>query len=644
MGVLDDFVAAGKKYGPVSLNPDGSVPNPAQFEELKKAPGAIWPGYNPTPTAPVVPTDPPVNEAGIPGGTESGMDTGEGTGAALLGRQFAFPRANVGMGMQPTVMPAFEDFTPAGGAQGKAILDEAFVGAPGRASEALGEVGNIEDQASKARQEFYKSEQPRQQEQAAIVQQHRLHNQEQLMARQAQLEKATQNYSNDLADRGKFWRNPGNIIAAIGAIFIQAGAGHQDPTAGIRVLNNAVNADFQQRKQLADSHMGELKSNLASYRQLVGDIEGGDMMALAESKRIAGMEIERIGAQFQGPLAKAKAKAAKAQLDQQAAVGYFQAYNHYVFNNTKLADPRLAAETKALGQAMPGVGPTPLKGSWAPGAVKPVGAAGSVGKAGSVGQGGGQAALPKAVQNGVWSNLDRPMDEKTRKSLNDRYPGAADQISQERDDITRRIWSTSGGDPKKFNKEMEEFERWVESDVKEIAKAAQQHVSDISGTRRLQTHMGVISALAQRLHKSENEVIEAATNQTLGASNVKAWKELMAAMRSAGGSKEQIQENDIEDAVAGFRQLLAGNVNAYFKTTSGSAVSATEADRLKQVIANDHGWNSIQGFVNDSSARSAAALNNATSTAAHPVSGTLYRLQAGIGTPKLDSKGMKGAK
>ncbi len=623
-------------YPGVGINPV-AVPNP-------EAPHM---GYDPVNLAPAgppaPPVDPPVNTAGIPGGSESSMDTGEGTGAALLGRQFAFPRANIGMGAQPTVMPAYSDFTPAGGKEGEAIFKEAFVGAPGRAREAMGEVGSIEDQSAQARQKFYEAEQPRQQEAAAVVQQHRLHNQEQLMARQAQLETATKNYSNDLADRGKFWRNPGNILSAVAAVLVQAAAGHQDPTAGIRVLNNAVNADFQQRKQLADMHMGELRTNLAAYRQLAGDIEGGDLLALAESKRIAGMEIERIGAQFQGPLAKAKAKAMKAQLDQQAALGYAQFYQHYIYNKPQLQDPRLAAEYKAEGQAMPGVGPTPLKGSWAPGAVKGPAGVATVGK-GSGGPVGSGGEVPKAVQRGVWSNLDAPMDEKTKKALNDRYPGAADQISQEREDITRRIWSTSGGDPKKFNDKMEEFERWVEGDIKEISKAAQQHVSDISGTRRLQTHMGIISAIANRTHQTENQVIEAATNQALGAGNVKAWKEMMAATRKLGGTKEQLQDNDIEDAVAGFRQLLAGNVNAYFKITSGSAVSATEADRLKQVIANDHSWNSIQGFVADSSSRSAAALNNATNTASHPVSGTLYRLQAGVGTPKLDSKGMKGAK
>jgi hypothetical protein len=596
---------------PGGMNPDGSKP-PAVTEVKKEA------------------IEPP--DLNVEPGTESGEDSLLGTQAGMAGREFAFPRASAGgMGIPGVVEGEAENYAPFGGEE---PWEQAARTLPGEIKGAITAGAQAEGDKADALKDYYKRTQEAQAEEHAVLRQRQIEDQQQIQAKQQQIEEASKRHSDDLADRGQYWKNPGNIISAIGAAFMTLGS--NDPTIGVKLINASVNADFKQRKDLADMHMGELRSNLSTYRQIAGNRELGDRLAYAESQRIAAMEVERIGAQFAGPIAKAKAAAISGEFMRNYTIQMGQLHAAMVFNKAHIENPAIAqahqnsGNWKFYGQggAQPTVNGQPVAGVVGGGA--PAAGGKALGKA---------VGGPGVVRK-LWSDLDRPMDPKARELINSRYPGAAEQLDSEKADIVRRIWSVSKRNPDKFNEKMEEFERWVETDIKEISKASAEHVSDISGVRRLETHMKVLKQVADRLHKTPDELIDTVASKTFGSSNVKEWKDLMMAMNNAGGgNKSQKLNADLDEAVGAFRQLLAGNVNAYIKDVSGVSTSVTEASRLKQVVSTDHSWNAIGQFVADSSARSSAKLRNAANTAAHPVSGTLFLVQTGIGSPKLDTQG-----
>lgn len=599
-------------------------PNQSDFKHVW---GFDVPGVtNATPPPAQSMADPPPLE--VPNSEESAQDSTEGTLGSIGARGFAFPRANMATGPGVAVMGEGENYAPLGG-------QEEFDSIKQKADqlgEAIDAGAQAEADKSAALAQWYKGEKARQEEQQAVLRQRQLESQQELQARQQQLTEATTRYSNDLADRGQYWRNPGNIIAAFGAALMSLSSG--GPELSVKMVNQAIQQDFMQRKALADMNLGELRSNLATYRQIAGDKDLGDRLAFAETNRIAAMEIDRIAQQFQGPIAKQKAAAIKTEFLRQYQLQMAQLHAAMVYNKPRLENPAIL---KAYQEA----------GNWQPYAQKaqPAGKTMGTVPAGAKAQAGGAAGpVPTTRMQAIWGGIEKPMDEETKKFIESRYPGASKQLEAERADIVRRIWSISNRNPKVFNEKMEEFERHVEADIKEIAKAASQHVADASGLRRLDTHMNVLEKVAGRLKMTPDSLISTMTNQAFGPSTVKKWKEIMGAMNAAGGNKSDNLERDLDEAVSAFRQLLAGNVNAYIKQTSGGAVSDSESERLKQVIATDHNWASIRQFVKDASARSSANLRNATNTAAHPVSGTLFLIQSGIGSPQLDTQGVKAPK
>lgn len=623
--------------------PSSIIKGPITVEERKKVLGDLAAGpANPAAQPPLnaeeaaSPTVPDNGDAdippepGIPGSDEGGQDSSEGTGLGIAAREYAFPRMPVNLGPGGEVVYG-ENYSNLLGPEGKNAFQDAFVNIPKKINQALDAGAEAQSAEGTATKDVLQKLYEQQSEDLASMKAKRLQEQAEIQHKQQEIEKATQYYTNDLADTGKFWARPGSIFAAIGAVLMGLGSAPGSNTT-YNVLNGAIQADWLKRKELADMHLGDMRGNLDKYRQIAGDRDTGDRLALAESYRVANIELQRIAAQFQGPIAKAKAAAIGNELNQKFQMLMMQVYQSAVLTGPKAVDPRIAAALKAGGQAMPGVGYTPFK---QPGAANATGgqAPSGMGPTSSVGPGmTGQPAMPG---NGPeWE-----MSESDKKRYNDRSPGAGDELESEQKDAVKRIWSISGGNPKKFNDEMEKFERLQEADLKEISKQGQQAnlPSRIRGMRRLGHDIGVMQNLANQVSGGDvDKLLNTFGDVTMGKSFQAKWSDVMNAMSGPARTKWEKQKHDVEDSVQRFKQLLAGEFNAYIKQESGATVNPNEEARNMQYLRN--GFRGIKVYHDNESEKSEAELNNITNSQQHPVTGTLYRIQMGLNTPKLNQR------
>jgi hypothetical protein len=233
------------------------------------------------------------------------------------------------------------------GVMGEDAFNEAFGpgGAPARRGQAMGELGELEREKSDAMASMYSQQAEKDTAAAASMQLQRQSDLAEEGKRQKQLEDATAYYSQDLADQGKFWTNPGNIIAAISFSLMPIFS--NDPTVGVKLINQAVQQDMSNRQHAADATLGSLRSNLNGYHKIAGDRQAGDLLAQAEAHRMAAMEIGRVAQKFEGPISQKKAQVAIEDQKTREAALRIEAYN-------KLVHIRAQNSTRALHEARAG--------------------------------------------------------------------------------------------------------------------------------------------------------------------------------------------------------------------------------------------------------------------------------------------------
>lgn len=284
--------------------------------------------------------------------TDESDNSADATNAELGLKNLLIPSFQQPQG--PVVQDAGEDYASLGGPGGKAAFNKAFVEQPQAIASAIEQGAQAQQEEAKAKTEAIAKEQERVSSANAVIKERQLARQQEIQARDQDIQRKVQFYTNDLADTGKFWRNPGNIVAAMGAALMTLAS--DDHAIGYKLINNAIQQDLAQRQKLADMHLGELRSNLGAYRQIAGDEFQGDLLAEAEAKRVAAMELERIGAQYSGPKAKAAAAAIQQKLLSDYQQMMMQWYATRVYQQAQIINPALKAAHEREGKALPGVG------------------------------------------------------------------------------------------------------------------------------------------------------------------------------------------------------------------------------------------------------------------------------------------------
>ena len=245
-----------------------------------------------------------------------------------------------------TVMGEGENYHPLGGREGKRNYQEAYD--PDPMVNAVINAQNASSDMNKALRGHYAQEGQRQTEAMAAIMARRQESQVEEQRRQAVLDQQTQQVTSGLLNQGAFWSNPGNIVSAIAFSLMPIAGG--DPAMGAKLINQAIESDFQRRHVAANQYLGELRSNLSSYRKMTGDAQAGDLLAESEARRVAALKIEEISQQFASPISKAKAEAAIAEQRSRAAQLRMQAYRMGVYVPPHAENKLIADEYKKAGK------------------------------------------------------------------------------------------------------------------------------------------------------------------------------------------------------------------------------------------------------------------------------------------------------
>lgn len=603
-----------------------------------------------------------IEHPGSEGNTAASADAEQGDVFSILARSAALPRAYGVGGRIAAVSPEASNYLTLGGPEGEKLFKETFSDRPEKMMEAILAGGEAQAKESSSMEEAYKNEIARSQEASARIQeQYQLRQQEQ-QARLQEIEKQTSFYTNNLADSGAFWKKPQNIFAAFSAALTHLGT--DDHKFGYNLINNAIQQDLHNRQELAKMHLGNLRSNLTEYDRIAGDKISGMLLAESEAKRVAAMQIEQIAQRFRGEKAKANASTIVQKLWMDVNNLRMQVYRTSVFNPAHLEDPRVLASRIKTGKATGGVGFTPY--GTTPGGAAGVSSPSIPGVSATTGaRGGGQPALAgmsygapaakgekSATSDVAYLSNGRPiritpfMSESDSAAIDARYPGVSNRIKAIRKFRTEQIAAASL-DEKDFNKNMVIYDRFVqEQSGKMTAQLAEKAGKEVSAYSRLGQDIRNVESELNALKKYG---VNITPQEWMGTAHAVA-PETMAKIRNLNSVLEGIKDpaernkfeahaNNLRKASDRFHQLLAGNVNGYYKSLGGSAITKNELPRLEEYISAGSSWDQIKNFV----ANESQQLGHLTSTikaGGDELAAALFDLRVGQDFPGLATRGI----
>ncbi len=535
-------------------------------------------------------------------------------------------------GTGPTQPSAFYrpqggDYSSIGGPEGQENFNETFKQGPRKLADAQQALADEESKKSAALGQFYDQQSAKDAQMAAQIAANRKHDQANLAVRQEKLDKATQFYSDDLADQGKFWTNPGNIMAAISFSLLPIFS--NDPAVGVKLINQAVQQDMANRQTAASGTLGALQSNLAGYHKIAGDREAGDLLAQSEAHRMAANEAMRIGQKFESPISQAKLKVIVQDQMNKADALKMEAYRSWVYQPAQKMDPGLHA---ARGKG--------YDGSWEAFGKKDVAPIGSQvrgtisGTPTTAGERFTDHVTPatQAVIRVGGSNAA------FKAALEGRVPGSGNLFVALKQSIAQEANTKAQGDPHKAAVERQRIVEAAESQIKEapeLTKLAGQR----AGIASLQKNIAAISAAEASVGKDPREFLGTARN-FMPTDWVQKYESLAKAVsaRGAPGSAAELAQMQAQ-ARRQFRQQLSAQINAYTLENAGSAVSEGDAQRVGRVINPDMPLDDVSNWINMQSEK-----QSATETAAlarlPPVAGLMMMVRTGIGVPtKVPTRG-----
>lgn len=640
-------------------------PTPAQAEQLinsdpnaaalRDATGVAEPG--PTMGEPITYPD------GIPGNTTSAQDQSDAGIVGNFASQVMNPYVSLGGMPQATIQPAGEDFAPLGGNEGRQIFQDALVNKPKEAGDALKETADLESKFSDSRANVLGDLHDSQAREQAALEERRQQNLQVVQAKQAQLEQASQRYASDLADKGKWWHQPGNIFAAFAANLMNLGS--DDPLTGYKIIQSAINTDFKRRQELADMDLGNQKSNLASYRQMAGDQELGDRQALMDSYKIASMELDRLAAQAAGPIAKAKAKGVQALMAADVAKQRMALYRAAAYVRPQVTTPQMLGAYRQEGVATNGNGYTQYgqppgttvqpgtKNPYAtPSQGQPVGAVSS-GQASS-----GASSGPAVSESQATSMASKPAadwkDDPRVQEAERRSPGSIAAMDDEFVSATKNLFAEIGADPTTvhagmtqkelearlptrqqrvaYNKAITAFNKDQGEDYKGMAERAAPISERISGYSRLGQDISQFQEMAGRLGTTPDKLLDTKTEQIVGPGNMKTMREWMLTNGVDNPTEKQVQEQ--LRAVANLKQTIAYNIITFSKSQFGANVSPGEEKIRQQFMGTDHSFGSLSNMQKLIGGPAQAAMNNAIQGAKYNKSRIMWRIYGGNQPPK----------
>ena len=538
--------------------------------------------------------------------------------------------------------PAHTEFSGVGGRRGEELFNKAYgdgpEDGPTKLANAVRESQKAQEQRAGELSKSYDQESQRATQAMAARRMSMQQDQAELQQRQQNLQMASQQYTNDLADQGKFWTNPGNIIAAISFSLMPIFS--NDPAVGVKLVNQAIQQDLDNRRQNAQGALGALRSNLDGYYKLAGDRQAGDQLAEAEAHRIAALDVERIMAKFESPISKAKGEAIIQDLNIKNAQGYMQAFSQAkIFQQAQKQDPALySLRTQGYQGAF-----TPINGETAP--VQSVGAAvnGNVNGSPSLAPTGpdGQAGVSfsKSVPPNVAMvvRAGAPASTAARLAVEGRIPDSADLHTLYNTYLNRMAAADSkGGGPAAFDASKKKI--LFEAD-KELGATASNLLggaaSSIAG-RRASLQDVIASAniirVSEEMHGRDPKDFLGSMRAVPGMEGIaQRWEQLERTFQSRDGlSPAAAREQVRKQAVAQFRQKVAMQLTADYHDISGGAISPSELPRLQAFVDSGSDFNFVYSWLRN---RSVAIQDKEKAAVAglSPIAQMKYLATTGVG-------------
>ncbi len=632
--------------GPMTTDPNANLPQPGQIPagaQVSQTPDNYAAAVaSPSGTGPMTlpdevpgapdPNAPPVS----PGGGNFGESTDDAVDGATQRQALHDYVLDLSPGGQKSqfIRPEGDSYTGVGGEQGKEWFNEAMVEGPKRLEAAIKQSEIAQGQKSKALGEYYDQESQRSAKAAAQMQYQRAQDQHELQTRQQNLDKATEFYTNDLADQNKFWTNPGNIISTIAYCLMPIVS--NDPAIGVKLVNQAVDRDMANRQHAANATLGALTSNLAGYHKIVGDRQAGDLMAESEARRMAAQEVERIAQKFESPISKAKAEAIIQDLRMKSAVTRMEAYKAWGIHQDAKAMPQALHEARGKG----------FEGEWRKygsdvGNLDP-----ALRQANGASVNGTVAGTPSTAT----TDGSRPLSARDaaaftspklalQASLGGRVPGGVGMADVFKRSVARQAMAASGfaanGDQKAFDKAKIEIVNQAEKDIQGFAPMMAPIAEQKAGVTMLQRDMDII----ERSEKNPDEFI--GRLRSMSPQGFAAWYENM--RRQFGGdpsNKAQALEMEKANAAMRFRSLWADTQVDYYHSKAGANQAPGELANLKEVIHSGSSWGQVKAFTNITSIKLDRHAREILAGASNPLAAMMYMTQTGIGTTRLPSQGV----
>lgn len=620
------------KIGPVPVNPANwykADPSNSAVQEQTDITGSVPPNANATARAvESVGGEPPENNPEMM--TTGSTDDAAAGLMASMSTDMGLRTPAIGAGPPTTTTFSGENWA---GVQGQDHFKTAFEAAPQMAQEGLQDAAAATQQYGDSLAAHYKQQSEQASVRAADVQRRREQNDAELLKREEELKTLTQKYSQDLADTGKFWQKPQNILAAIAYSFMPLAGGA--PDSGVRLIDQAIQQDFMARRESANMNLAGMRSNIAGYRAIAKDQEAGDLLAQSEAYRIAALQVEQIGASFQGAKAKAAAKTMIADLMQKSNLTAAEFFRRYVYVDPRVEKIPVVQEYMKqpgfvrYGQK-PGETGTPSLGLKAmpQGSIGGVAAPKPVAKAPTAA--GGQAAEGSDL-------ISERLGPEAAKLVESRLPGFAPVLKQAKALLNMRVSAKVGpghrpGDPAWLKAE-DEIIQQAKAGQEKIAALTDKQLQDVAAFARFQQRIARMEAAYGGDTKKINKVIGILRGPL--ASAYQKYEDFT--------DKAGLGLSDAEAKVAmEFRQILGKNVNDYFKATSGGAVSESEQERLNQLISMGSSWDGIKTFANEVSTSRAKQFMGAVMTAGgggDELTPVFYLQRMGQRFPSLNSPG-----
>lgn len=519
---------------------------------------------------------------------------------------------------------------PVGGA---ALYDEAFIHAPARWEKAQGGLAALHGQRSDALAGFYREQSERDTQAAAASKVQAAEDQQAMQARQAKLDEATQFYTNDLQDQGKFWSNPGNIVSAIAYSLMPIFS--NDPAIGVKLINQAIDRDMANRQHAANQTLGALQSNLAGYHKIAGDRQAGNLLAQAEAHRIAAQQVQQIATSFESPISKKQAQLIIEDQKTRQAAAQMEFYKNNVHVNASKMDPALHAAKVLGGPDGYNRGVAPLGGAPQPGAsnneTPKTAVQGTLGTTG----------LPTTAPSGKLSPTAAALANTSLNGISKGHAAGAIPDEQVMEAVRQHVYRqaiAAHEDPNKFFlKAQTEGREAVAKMAPEIAKNAMSR----SIITRLQTKMKAIEALESSSNRDPNDFVSYARKSGVPDGILREYDQLTGGDPRMAANKHAELAKWRADAIRNMEQEMAMAINQNIHDLSGGAVNSSEQGRLDKEIGPKMPWRQQMNFLDAKSQALQANVNAVAGGIASPMGQMYYRLGSkGVAGTALPRQGV----